>query len=862
MTDLGPAGETSRWSRPALKLFLLGVVILGATSVVTYLVGVAAFDSSRRGARERALLQDLEEFVSSLKDAESSQRGYLLTGDETYLGPYPEALARIRLGQEALRRHSSHGEVPSAAVEELIAASNDKQAELERTIQLRRDHELDASIAVVRTGTGKALMENIRSAAGRIAGVLKGSIDQETVRSRTFIKVRRDTFVLTGLLGLGTLGWATRRLAREMEKRESSVHLALREKELFQTTLTSIGDGVILTDDRGQVTLMNPEAERLTSWKFAEAAGRPLSTVFRIVNAVTRQPSENPVEKVLRHGKVVGLGNHTILLSKDGGEILIDDTAAPIREHGGPLFGVVLVFRDASEQRRSEAVRARLATIVENSEDVIISKTLDGTILTWNAAAERMFGYRAEEMIGKPVLTLIPPELRQEETDILDRLHRGLPSLRLETVRLAKDGRRIPVSLRVSPIKDSEGRVIGASKILHDISAMLAARDALAREKQLLTTTLASIGDGVIVTDAQGRVSFLNAEAERLTGWKIPDAREQPLPTVFRIINEDSRQPVENPVEKVLRQGTIVGLANHTVLVAKDGTEIPIDDSAAPIKEGDGPLFGVVLVFRDSTDQKKAQDEIKQLNTDLERRVAERTRELRETIQELETFSYTVAHDLRGPLRTMHRSAEVLILEQGSRLPEEGSKFLHRIAESASRMDRLIQDLLVYSRVTRSELRSVPVEPRMILADLMVQMAPEIQERGADVRIENSLGWIQADPVLLPQVFVNLLSNALKFVPRGQAPHVRIWSEPHDGMERIWVEDNGIGIDTRYRERLFRLFERLDSDYPGTGIGLAIVKRAVERMGGRVGFEPGAPQGSRFWIEVRRADRHERKTQA
>jgi signal transduction histidine kinase len=171
----------------------------------------------------------------------------------------------------------------------------------------------------------------------------------------------------------------------------------------------------------------------------------------------------------------------------------------------------------------------------------------------------------------------------------------------------------------------------------------------------------------------------------------------------------------------------------------------------------------------------------------------------------------------------------------------------------------LIQDLLAYSRVTRSAIQSVPVEPRLLLADLMVQLAPEIKERQADVRIENDLGMVLADPVLLTQVFVNLLSNALKFVPRGTAPQVRIWAEPRDGFERICVEDNGIGIDLRYRERLFRLFERLDSEYPGTGIGLAIVKRAIERMGGRVGFESGATKGSLFWIDVRPAESHERK---
>lgn len=621
--------------------------------------------------------------------------------------------------------------------------------------------------------------------------------------------------------------------------------------DLLATTLASIGDGVILTDAQGRVTFLNPVAEALTRWSKAEAAGRPIGEVFRIVNEDTRRPVESPVDLVLRRGAPVAIANHTLLIAKDGSEIAIEDSGAPIQRPGGSPFGVVLVFRDATQQRRSQEAIARLATIVETSGDAIWSKTLDGTMQTWNASAERIFGYTAAEVIGKPAAVLIPPELQDQEREILDQLRRGLKYQRQETVRLSKDGRRIPVSVSVSPIRDREGNVTGASTILHDISDILAAREQLAREKQLLATTLASIGDGVIATDNLGRVSFLNAEAARLTGWTDGEARGQPLPAVFRILNETTREPAENPVDKVLRLGTIVGLANHTVLVAKDGTETPIDDSAAPIREREGgPLFGVVLVFRDFTEQKNARNEILRLNSDLERRVAERTRELRESIQELETFSYTVAHDLRGPLRAMHRSAEVLLLEHASGLPAEGGDFLRRICESAERMDRLIQDLLAYSRVTRSEIKSVPVEPRLILADLMVQLASEIKERKADVRIENHLELVQADPMLLIQVFTNLLSNALKFVPPEADPQVRIRGERNNGAVRIWVEDNGIGIDTRYRERLFRLFERLDSDYPGTGIGLAIVKRAVERMGGRVGFEPSRDRGSRFWIEL------------
>lgn len=378
-----------------------------------------------------------------------------------------------------------------------------------------------------------------------------------------------------------------------------------KEKELLATTLASIGDAVIVTDAQGHIMSLNAEAERLLGWKNADVVHRPLSDVFRIVDEHTRQPAENPVNRALREGAVVGLANHTLLIARDGREIPIDDSAAPIRQGDGPVLGVALVFRDVTEQRAGQRAKARLAAVVEFSGDAIITKDLYSIIQTWNRGAERLFGYTAEEVIGKPVTILFPEERLNEEDAILDKLRRGQAVEHLETIRVAKDGRRIPVSVSISPLKDSDGNITGASKIIHDISAIVAARDALIREKESLATTLASIGDAVIVTDTQSRVTFLNPEAERLTGWSNANAEGRPLSVVFRIVNERTRRTTENPVEKALRLGTIVGLANHTMLLREDGAEFLIDDSAAPIRDNLGSLFGVVLVFRDVTEQRK-----------------------------------------------------------------------------------------------------------------------------------------------------------------------------------------------------------------------------------------------------------------
>jgi PAS domain S-box-containing protein len=240
--------------------------------------------------------------------------------------------------------------------------------------------------------------------------------------------------------------------------------------EWWRVTLSSIGDGVIATDADGRVVFLNSVAERLTGWSWAEAAGHPLKEVFVIVNETTRKAVDNPAAKVLQTGYVVGLANHTVLINRDGGSIAIDDSAAPIRDENGKLAGAVLIFRDVTERRRIEVSQAYLAAIVNSSFDAIIGKDLDGVITSWNPAAETIFGYARDEAVGHRITIIIPPERHDEEREILARLRRGERTEHFDTTRVRKDGQRIDISLTVSPIRHSSGKIIGASKIARDIT--------------------------------------------------------------------------------------------------------------------------------------------------------------------------------------------------------------------------------------------------------------------------------------------------------------------------------------------------------------------------------------------------------
>jgi PAS domain S-box-containing protein len=288
------------------------------------------------------------------------------------------------------------------------------------------------------------------------------------------------------------LNEALGKLNAEIAQRREIEDSLRRQRETLEVTLSSIGDAVIVTDAQGRVTFLNAVAENLTGWSAQAATNEPLENVFRIVNERTGRAVDNPVSKVLETGGIVGLANHTVLVARDGRRIPIDDSAAPIRLAGGALFGIVLIFRDITERRRAEETRAWLAAIVDSSDDAIVSRTLDGIITTWNPGATRLFGYQPEEMVGRPITTLIPPELHAQELEVLSRLRRGERLEHFETIRLAKDGHSVDISLTESPVRDEDGVIIGASKIARDIRARKAAEaqlhDANRRKDEFLAT--------------------------------------------------------------------------------------------------------------------------------------------------------------------------------------------------------------------------------------------------------------------------------------------------------------------------------------------------------------------------------------
>jgi PAS domain S-box-containing protein len=407
------------------------------------------------------------------------------------------------------------------------------------------------------------------------------------------------------------------------------------------------------------------------------------------------------------------------------------------------------------------------------------------------------------------------------------------------------------------------GLTIGLAALLVTLVRLLTKRYAreqaiatavLAAQKELMRVTLASIGDGVITTDVDGRVTSMNAVAEDLCGWRSADALNQPLTTIFNIVNEDTRAPVNNPAVRALATGAIVGLANHTVLIARDGRERPIEDSAAPIRSDDGTILGCVLVFRDASVGRDAEmlaraqhAEVRQLAADLS-----------EAGRRKDEFLATLAHELRNPLAPIRNGLQLLRLSrQDHTTPAAMSDTIAMIDRQVGQLVRLVDDLLDVSRISRGkqQLRRERANLATILEHALETSRPVMQSRGHRVRatIPAEPVIVDADPTRLEQVFTNLLNNAAKYSDDAAAIELVLTTTASDAV--VQVRDGGIGISAELLPHIFDLFTQaaagLDRSEGGLGIGLTLVRGLVEMHGGEVEARSNGPgTGSEFVVTL------------
>lgn len=628
-------------------------------------------------------------------------------------------------------------------------------------------------------------------------------------------------------------------LAGLSESLHRARQLALSRREWLRVALHSIGDAVIATDAHGAVQLMNRVAEELTGWTTGEARGRPLKEIFPIVNERTREPVEDPCGKVLSTGRIVGLANHTVLISRHGSERPIDDSAAPIISEAGEILGVVLVFRDATEIRRGQENAERLAAIVEHSDDAIIGKDLNGVITSWNAAAERLYGFTAREAVGQPITLIVPSDRQAELKTIMARLLRGERVEHLETERLKKDGTRVDVSLTVSPIKNIYGEVIGASKIARDIGERKVIEQALRTSESRKAAFFQTALDCIISMDHEGRVLEFNPAAERTFGYREDEVLGKELASL--IIPPATREQHRRGLACYLAtgEGPVLNRRLEMTGVRSDGTELPVELTVSRILADHPPIFTAHL--RDITDRKQLENQLRQYIA-----------ELSEADRRKDEFLAMLAHELRNPLAAIGYSMQLL-----STSPDQLSLATEITQRQVRQLTHLIDDLLDVSRITtnRIQLRKEAVDAGVLVGRAIGSARPSIEERKHNLTVDVSSQEMPlfADPTRIEQVIVNLLTNASKYTPEGGDISIKVYPENEHVV--INVKDSGVGIPREMLSRVFELFMQveptLDRAQGGLGIGLTVVRHLTEMHGGTVSAtSEGLGKGSEFGVHL------------
>jgi PAS domain S-box-containing protein len=695
------------------------------------------------------------------------------------------------------------------------------------------------------------------------------------------------TFSAVGLIlsGISEVLHRSRARAHSIaEERAAALEAEAAQREVLRVTLGSIGDAVIASDARGRVSYLNATAEQLIGWTSEEAIGRPLKDVFHIINEQSRQPVEDPCERVLRTGRVVGLGNHTVLIAKDGTERPIDDSAAPIRGRQENIEGVVLVFRDATHARRAQETNERLAAIVEHSFDAIVGKRLDGTITSWNSGAERLYGYSAEEAIGRPISMVVPPEKRAELETVMDRLRRGQEIDHLETERVRKDGSRVDVSLTISPIKNSYGEVIGASKIARDITEQRRTREALEHSEeraQFLSEASKSIAALVDVESSMHQLARLCVP--RFADWCVFYLMDDQLK--IRAIARAHRDPQQQPIlseltaryvhelqgpsvlSRVLRSGEPEYLpdvsASFFQSTAEDARHGELIQQLAPCSMIVLPLasrartIGAIALARGESRPGFAADEF-ELAQELGRRAStaiDNSRlydELRKADRQKDDFLAMLAHELRNPLAAIDYAVQLSKIS-----PEQAASASEIIHRQVRQLARLIDDLLDISRITRDkiELQKEVVDAATLVNRAAGTARPTIEEHQHQliVQIAPEDMPLFADPTRIEQILVNLLTNAAKYTPAGG--RITLEAFPQNDQLLFKVKDTGVGIPTEMLPRVFELFTQvnpaIDRTKGGLGIGLTVVRRLAEMHGGTVSAtSEGLGKGSEFTVRL------------
>lgn len=611
-------------------------------------------------------------------------------------------------------------------------------------------------------------------------------------------------------------------------------------EERFNLLIKSSPNGLLLVSKQGEILRANPQSEIMFGYLANELIGRSVdslvpSNIFHDHARLRNQYIANPSARKL------GTGKDLMAKKKDGSEFFAEISLTPLMIKQ-ELFVLACVV-DISERKNADLIQSRLASIVEWSDDAIISKTLDGKIVSWNKGAERLFGYTAEEVVNNSALIIFPTHLKEQEIEILNKISQGISVEHRETQRLHKTGSIFDVSITVSPIQNKNGKIVGASTIARDISEQKRAQEEIKRLNKNLEKTveertsqldrarrdLQNILDAMPSMVGYWDKNLINRFANKAyREWLGIHESQIRGKHIVQIVDEERYQQ-----NLAYMQDALKGMPQifEQVIQSEDGSYLRhyLNHYIPDIHNNE--ILGFYVLSHDVTAIKQTEAALRAAN------------------QELEAFAYAVSHDLRAPLRAMIGFSQAIEEDCADQLNEEGIDYLQEIKKAARKMGDLIDGLLALSRSTKGELERVEVDLSLIAEKIKSELSTSDSNNEKTICWQIESGLVaHCDPRALEIALRNLLSNAKKYSAKSANPSIHFYAENIEGERYFCVEDNGAGFEMAHSDRLFKPFQRLhrQEEFKGIGIGLATVQRIINRHGGKIFAKAELGKGAKF----------------
>ena len=639
------------------------------------------------------------------------------------------------------------------------------------------------------------------------------------------------------------LAEARRRIAEleELTVKGKETEKALRESDEFNTSLLSGSPNpiIVINPDRS-IKYTNPALEKITGFTSSELIG--LKTPYPWWTEETLEKTSKDFKEAMSKGAIK---IEELFKKKDGTRFWVEITSSSIMRNGTPIHYIANWVDITERKRAEEALQGsdeRFRDIALSSSDWIWEVDAEGRYTFASGRVMEALGFHEQELIGKTPFDLMHEEEAKRVGDIFAEISaRKRRIVDLVNWNLHKDGHLVCLLTNGVPILDENGGLLGYRGVDKDITERKQMEEALRNSEKWLSTTLSSIGDAVITTDTEGRVTFINPVARSLTGWDHDEAAGQTLDEVFNVVNEWTSQPVANPVAEVLKEGKIVGLANHTILISKDGTERPIADSGAPITDEAGRIMGVVLVFRDISEQRQVEARLRQ----------------QQKLESIGTLAGGVAHEINNPVSIIMNNAELILddVEQDG----ESEKCAREIIRESQRIATIVRNLLAFSRQEKETHSPADIEN---IVESTLSLARKVLQKNQitiEIDIPEDLPRIKCRSQQIQQVIMNLVTNAQdalnqRYTGYDENKILEITAGKFIKNDTAWirltVEDHGSGIPSEIMNRIFDPFFTTKPQDKGTGLGLSISHGIAQDHRGELWAQSTEGEYTRFHLEL------------